>query len=244
MTAEELIAKLGTEQKTFVSHGGGSLQYCRKIVGKAAANGKYPVCMLLHGAGERGDGKNNGIQLIHGATDILSYAEEEMEGMIFLAPQCPVEKMWIKAPWSLTEHTMEEVPTIYLALALEMLEREIEENNGDRDRIYITGISMGSFGSWDAISRKSDYFASALLCCGGGDVKQAPKLVDMPIYIFHGGADSVVLPSRSRDMYDAICAAGGKLAEYTEYEGVGHNAWTAAYGTRENLVKFFSHKKN
>ena len=243
MTAEELIAKLGTEQKTHISHGGGTMEYCFKIVGKRPANGKYPVCMLLHGAGERGNGSNNGIQLIHGATDILAYAESEMEGMIFIAPQCPVEKMWIKAPWNLTEHTMEENPTKELALALEILEKEINENDGDRDRIYITGISMGSFGSWDAISRMKDYFASALVCCGGGDVKQAPKLVDLPIYIFHGGIDSVVLPSRSRDMYNAICAAGGKKVEYTEYEGVNHNSWTQTYANKEVLRKFFSHTK-
>lgn len=244
MTAEELIAKLGTEQLTYISHGGGSMQYCRKIVGRKSANGKYPVCMLLHGAGERGDGKNNGIQLIHGATDILSYAEEELDGMIFIAPQCPNEKMWIKAPWNLTSHTMEEYPTKELALALEILEKEINENDGDRDRIYITGISMGSFGSWDAISRKKDYFASALLCCGGGDTDQAASLTDLPIYIFHGGADTVVLTSRSQDMYRAICQAGGRKVEYTEYEGIGHNSWTATYSNRENLRKFFSHKRN
>ena len=128
-------------------------------------------------------------------------------------------------------------------MTLEILEKEINENDGDRDRIYITGISMGSFGSWDAISRKRDYFASALVCCGGGDVKQAPALVDMPVYIFHGGIDSVVLPSRSRDMYNAICAAGGKKAEYTEYEGVNHNSWTQTYANRDVLRKFFSHTK-
>ena len=93
MTAEELVARLGTEKRTYVSHGGGSMEYCFKIVGKPDTNGKYPVCLLLHGAGERGNGSNNGIQLIHGATDILTYAEKELPGMIFIAPQCPVEKM-------------------------------------------------------------------------------------------------------------------------------------------------------
>ena len=242
-TAAELVEKLGVECKTFVSHGGGVLSYCRKIAGKKTPGKKLPVCLFLHGAGERGTGNNNGIQLIHGAEDILSFGEKGLGGLLFLAPQCPAEKMWIKAPWSLTEHHMEESPTKELALALELLEKEIEENDGDRERIYISGISMGGFGTWDALCRKRDYFASALICCGGGDVRQASILTDLPIYVFHGSADTTVLPCRSRDMVDAIRAAGGKLVRYREYEGVGHNCWTQTYADRAVLKEFFSHKR-
>ena len=240
MTKENLAEKYAMEQKIFAGSNGLDLPYCRKVVGKPDANGKYPVVLLLHGAGERGT--DNSIQLVHGTAGILAYAEERMEGLIFLAPQCPEGMMWIDQMWNLAEHRMSQAPRQTLETALELLEAEVAAN-GDRNRIYVTGISMGGFGTWDAISRKPEYFAAAMPVCGGGDVLQAEKLVDLPIFIHHGAVDSVVMPSRSKDMAEAISAAGGKKAELTLYDGVDHNSWVPAYKSMENLEKFFSCKK-
>lgn len=241
MTKENLAEKYGMEQKSFQSSNGLLLPYCRKVVGKAGSNGKYPIVMLLHGAGERGT--DNAIQLIHGTAGILTYAESRMEGLIFIAPQCPNDMMWIDAMWDLAEHRMSPSPRNTLEAALELLEKEVEGSNADRSRIYITGISMGGFGTWDAISRKPDYFAAAMPVCGGGDVQQAARLVDLPIFAHHGSVDSVVMPSRSKDMVEAIRKAGGTKAELTLYEGVDHGSWVPAYKSMENLEKFFSSVK-
>jgi predicted peptidase len=241
--AAEIVAKFGAERKTYVSPDGGHLEYCRKLVGKPAANGKYPVLLFLHGAGQRGDGTNNGVQLYHAAADILTYAQEHLDSLLFLAPQCPAESMWIEASWSLKEHTMTKEPTPVLAMAMAMLRREIEETGGDPQRLYISGLSMGGFGSWDVLSRYPDMFAAALICCGGGDLQQAPRLVNIPIYVFHGAKDPTVMPSRSRDMVQAIRQAGGKLVSYTEYPDEAHASWIPAYNDQANLQALFSHRK-
>lgn len=242
MATENLAEKYGMEQKSFTGSNGLLLPYCRKVIGGKESNLKKPIVMLLHGAGERGT--DNAIQLIHGTAGILSYAESRMEeGLIFLAPQCPTEMMWIDAMWDLAEHRISPAPRNTLEAALELLEKEVEESRADRSRIYITGISMGGFGTWDAITRKPDYFAAAMPVCGGGDILQAARLADLPIFAHHGTADGVVMPSRSIDMVEAIRKAGGTKAELTLYEGVGHDSWVPAYRSMENLEKFFSCKK-
>jgi predicted peptidase len=124
-----------------------------------------------------------------------------------------------------------------------MLRQEIAESHGDPRRVYLTGLSMGGFGSWDALSRYPDFFASALICCGGGDVKQAPRLVDIPIYVFHGAKDPTVMVSRSRDMVQAIRQAGGKLVQYTEFPDIEHACWIPVYHDHANLRALFSHRR-
>ena len=241
--ADELVAKFGVEKKIYVASDGGKLGYCRKLVGKPSADGTYPVLMFLHGAGERGNRANNGFQLYHAAEDILAYAREHLDGLLYLAPHCPEEQMWIKDHWSLKEHTMTPDPVPTLAMAMAMLRQEIAESHGDPKRVYLTGLSMGGFGSWDALSRYPDTFASALICCGGGDVKQAPRLVDIPIYVFHGAKDPTVMVSRSRDMVQAIRQAGGNLVQYTEFPDIEHACWIPVYHDHANLRALFSHRR-
>ena len=86
-------------------------------------------------------------------------------------------------------------------------------------------------------------FAAAIPVCGGGDVRQAPKLKDIPIRVFHGSADGVVMVKRSRDMVEAIRAAGGTKISYTEYPGVNHNSWTVTYANHDNLRWLFSQSR-
>jgi predicted peptidase len=119
-----------------------------------------------------------------------------------------------------------------MSALFELLDSFIDSHPVDRQRIYLTGLSMGGFGTWDAIARRPDFFAAAIPICGGGDLKTASRIKDLPIWCFHGGADPVVAVELSRTMVDAIKAAGGH-PKYTEYEGVAHDSWTQTYKNNE-----------
>jgi predicted peptidase len=96
------------------------------------------------------------------------------------------------------------------------------------NRVYITGLSMGGYGTWDALARRPNFFAAALPICGGGDPKTVARFVNVPIWCFHGDKDEAVRVQRSREMIEALKNAGGE-PKYTEYAGVGHNSWTQTY---------------
>jgi predicted peptidase len=100
----------------------------------------------------------------------------------------------------------------------------------DPQRLYLTGLSMGGYGTWSLATAEPGRWAAIAPICGGGDPKQADKIKDLPCWCFHGDQDGAVSVERSRDMMRALWAAGGH-PNYTEYPGVGHNSWDAAYGT-------------
>ena len=241
MEMENLAVKLGMKQKEFRSPDNEMLNYCVRKTGDWSGNNAPAVLLFLHGAGERGN--DNQIQLKHCAADLVNFCETEKIKAVLLFPQCPQNVMWIEQSWSLPEHEMTLEPTPQLRHALELLDSVIEQEKCDPRRVYISGISMGGFGTWEALSRRPEFFAAAIPVCGGGDVAQAPKLKDIPIRVFHGSADSVVKVKRSRDMVAAIRAAGGTKISYTEYPGVDHNSWTAAYADHDNLRWLFSQSR-
>ena len=105
------------------------------------------------------------------------------------------------------------------------------------------GLSMGGYGTWDAIQRRPDFFAAAVPICGGGDKSLAPKLVNIPIWAWHGDKDSVITPSRSRDMINAISKAGGS-PKYSEIKGRGHNSWVDCWNTDELWKWLYSQSKD
>ena len=241
MEKENLALKLGMKQKVFHSNNGGTLNYCIRKTGDWSGIDKSAVLLFLHGAGERGS--DNQMQLYHGAADFVNFCETEKVKAVLLFPQCPENMMWIEQAWSLPEHEMTSEPTLPLRYALELLETVIKQENCDPKRVYISGISMGGFGTWDALSRRAELFAAGMPICGGGDIRQAPKLKDIPLRVFHGALDSVVMVKRSRDMVAAICAAGGTKVSYTEYPDKNHDSWTATYANHSNLNWLFSQSR-
>ena len=241
MEMENLAVKLGMEQKMFRSPDGAILNYCVRKTGDWSGNDAPAVLLFLHGAGERGNDNQN--QLRHCAADLVNFCETEKIKAVLLFPQCPQNVMWIEQSWSLPEHEMTPEPTPQLRHALELLDSVIAQEKCDPKRVYISGISMGGFGTWEALSRRPESFAAAIPVCGGGDVAQAPKLKDIPIRAFHGSADSAVMVKRSRDMVKAIRAAGGTKISYTEYPGVNHDSWTATYADHANLRWLFSQSR-
>ena len=132
-----------------------------------------------------------------------------------------------------------------MRMAFEAIDGYIQEpkNQVDSKRIYVMGLSMGGYGTWDAIQRRPDFFAAAVPICGGGDKSLAPKLVNIPIWAWHGDKDSVIKPSRSRDMINAISKAGGS-PKYSEIKGRGHNSWVDCWNTDELWKWLYSQSKD
>lgn len=204
------------------------------------ANKSYPLVLFLHGAGERGS--DNKSQLVHGMKDFLSESNRNERPCFVVAPQCPKNEKWVDVDWSRDSHDTPKEPSDEMTRCFEVLKQLQSEFSVDADRIYITGLSMGGYGTWDAIARRPDYFAAAAPICGGGDPKDAEKIAKLPIWVFHGDADGAVKVSRSRDMVAAIKKAGGD-PKYTEYPGVGHNSWSRTYANPEFHKWLFSQKR-
>ncbi|MCB9921209.1 MAG: prolyl oligopeptidase family serine peptidase [Planctomycetaceae bacterium] len=200
----------------------------------------YPLVIFYHGAGERGD--DNVKQLVHGMNDFASDDVMAKYRCFVIAPQCPSGKQWVDVPWSADAHKMPEEPALPMRLSLELINSLQAEFPIDADRLYVTGLSMGGFGTWDAIQRHPNRFAAAVPICGGGDATSVQPIANLPIWAFHGDADTAVKPKRSRDMIAALKAAGG-APKYTEYPGVGHNSWAPTYANREMYAWLFSQKR-
>jgi predicted peptidase len=202
---------------------------------------KYPLVIFLHGSGERGS--DNERQLIWGAGAFIKEENRKKYPCYVVAPQCPSDKRWLEIDWTLPTHDMPEEPSETMALVIELMEKVIDEYPINERRIYLTGLSMGGYGTWDLISRLPDKFAAAAPVCGGGDEHQAGKLLDLPIWVFHGENDTTVPTDRSRHMVRAIKDAGGTKIKYTEYPGVGHGSWKPAYADPEFIKWMFEQKK-
>lgn len=228
-----------TEAKEFTGKDGKVFRY--RIAEKASSDGsKIPLVIFLHGAGERGT--NNQAQLVHGVGDLVRWMDQHEKGYRLIAGQVPFGKRWVEVNWGAKSHTMPENPSETMALLLEMLDVQLADPAIDLKRIYVTGISMGGYGTWDLISRRPDVFAAALPICGGGDVTQVAKIAKVPVWTFHGSADGAVPVSRSRDMVAALWANGSN-AHYREYPDAGHAVWIETYKDKRVLSWFFKQKK-
>lgn len=233
-------AEVKSTAETYKDKNGNQLHYRIYTPENLKPEQEIPIILLLHGAGERGS--DNKRQIVHGFHQIADYSINNNKPAIIIAPQCPKNKQWVNVKWNTKAHDMPEQPSISLKLAIELLKDKITSMPADKSRVYITGLSMGGYGTWDAISRHPNLFAAALPLCGGADTKQASKIAKMPIWTVHGDKDGVIPVSRSRDIVKALKEAGGKPI-YTEHPGVGHNVWTKTYSDKKILDWFFSQKK-
>jgi len=199
---------------------------------------KYPLVLFLHGAGERGE--DNQAQTKHGVRFFLQ--NQAKFPCFVVAPQCPSKVQWVDTPWGNLKHAIPAQPTEPMQSTIELLAAlQKEFATVDDKRLYVTGLSMGGFGTWDIVSRFPRKFAAAVPICGGADEAQAPAIAKVPVWVFHGGADDVVKTVRSRNIVAALKAAGG-APRYTEYPGVGHGSWDQAYCEAELFPWLFSQK--
>ena len=205
---------------------------------------KWPIVLFLHGAGERGeDGLQQSQTGIGGA--IRSHADRFPA--IVVMPQCR-KNLWWLAP------SME-------AQAIAALDAATSEFNGDPERTYLTGLSMGGYGTWDLAGKMPNRFAAIAPICGGVKIPvryvkdtgvaqtespdmyaaAARKVASIPIWAFHGGADPAVPVEESRYMVAALKALNADV-RYTEYPGVGHNSWDKAYDEPDFPAWLFQQK--
>lgn len=169
-----------------------------------------PLLLFLHGAGDCGD--DNTRQLMGLPTQLIESSWRNRCPGFVIAPQCPSNSDWQR-----------ELPAL-----VSLIEAWRNDPRVDRRRIYLTGFSMGGYGTWHLVTAKPGWFAAVAPICGGGDFSSASRLTSVPIWAIHGGDDKVVSPEQSRTMIDAIKSAGGS-PKYTELPGVGHESWTETY---------------
>ena len=200
----------------------------------------YPLVVFWHGAGERGD--DNARQLVHGMKDFASDERMAKHPAFVIAPQCPTDEKWANVSWSEAQHTIQAEPSDSMRLSIELIDTLQKEFSIDAQRLYACGLSMGGFGVWDALHRYPQRFAAGIPICGGGDPAGAKAIASVPVWAFHGGADPVVKPNRSREMVTALQEAGA-TPKYTEYPGVGHDSWTATFANPEVHQWLFSQRK-
>ncbi|HYR57880.1 MAG TPA: GDSL-type esterase/lipase family protein [Chthoniobacteraceae bacterium] len=227
------------EARTFTGADGAALGYRLLPPQNYDAKTKYPLVLFLHGAGERGT--DNAAQLKHGAP---LFAKPEVRGQypcFVVAPQCPPEKKWVDIDWNSDTPKQPEINAT-MSLVLGALDAVQKEFSVDPDRLYVTGLSMGGYGTWDFITRFPEKWAAAAPVCGGGDKELVIRAKSVPIWAFHGLEDKTVKPERSRELIDAIVAAGGKPL-LSEYPYLAHDSWTTAYGEPELLPWLFAQKR-
>ena len=202
-------------------------------------NEKYPLVIFLHGAGERGD--DNSVQLVHGMSELCKLSRREKFRCYVLAPQCPKEQKWADVDWTDTKVTVPADVSQSLSLVFQVVDAMVEKSAIDRRRVYITGLSMGGYGTWDAIYRRPKFFAAAAPVCGGADPVTAAAIKDVPVWNFHGDADEAVSVEFSRAIIEALREAGSE-PKYTEYAGVGHDSWTKTYANDDLYDWLFSQR--
>jgi predicted peptidase len=192
--------------------------------GYAASRKRWPLILFLHGAGERGDD----IEMVkkHGPPKLV--AEGRALPFVVLSPQCPKEGWWSGDAQ---------------VAALDALLKETVSNlRIDERRIYVTGLSMGGFGTWRLAAEFPRRFAAIAPICGKGDPAKAESIRHVPAWVFHGAKDEAVPLKNSEDMVAALKAAGGE-PKFTVYPEAGHDSWTAAYDGPELYDWFLEHRK-
>ncbi len=191
----------------------------------------YPLILFLHGSGECGT--DNLQQIKVGLPSLMAALLRRPEPVIVVAPQCQNGNWWVKQLSRDECYAMAKNPTPALEVALELCRHVVATRQADTNRLYLTGLSLGGFGAWDALQREPALFAAAIPICGGGDIRRVQGLKRLPIWVFHGADDKNVAAACSRRMVEALKLAGNRKVQYTEVEGGAHNVWDSAYANPE-----------
>lgn len=194
----------------------------------ANAENGVPLVLFLHGAGERGN--DNSTQLRSAIQFVINETSDSLfMDAVVIAPQCPVDTQWVNTPWEEGNYTLEGIPeSSNIKKAVELVEYYSGLRCIDSNRIYVVGLSMGGFGTWDILARHSDLFAGGVPICGGGPTDAIDILKDMPIYTFHGTQDESVPFAGTEEMVNKIKEAGGEKLNFVIFPGDGHSIWNKA----------------
>lgn len=192
-------------------------KYFLHLPDATAPQAGYPMMLFLHGAGQRGDDLE--IMTDHG---LLGHVNAQADfPYLVCAPQCPAGETW----------------AFYLDELLMLLDQIEQEYPVDRQRVILTGLSMGGNGTWLLACKSPQRFAAAVPICGWGDwILDFPERVaamrSVPVWAFHGRDDDVIPVAESKKMVEALVQAGGQ-AKLTIYPGVTHNSWDLTYAEQE-----------
>ncbi len=211
----------------YISDKGDTLLY-RQLYPDNDTTFKYPLVIFLHGSGERGN--DNNAQLKWGVMNFASDQNMKLHPAFVIAPQCPTGSSWgsFLNNRTTTQQSLQPTPSKPMELLMELIHQVIKKFPIDTNRIYITGLSMGGFGTFDAIERYPNLFAAAVPVCGGGDTSKAASIMHIPTWIFLGADDPSVNPHYSLNMLQALTKAGAHPG-FTQYPEVGHFSWISAY---------------
>lgn len=207
---------------------------------------KYPLVLFLHGAGERGS--DNEKQLTHCSKVFTSPVTREKYPCYALFPQCPDKGFWAyDMRSSFKSLNPEDMPkdspeADIMKTVMDLVENFSNNNQVDKDRIYVMGLSMGGMATFDIVIRHPDFFAAAVPVCGTVNPERITSAIKTPFRIYHGDADPVVPLLGSRKAYRALKAAGVE-ADLIEFPGVGHGSWNPAVTDPEFLKWMFKQKK-
>ena len=207
-------------------------------------NKQYPVHLFLHGSGERGN--DNSSQLTHGGKLFLKKENREKYNSWVIFPQCSKNDRWPSLSsdqWDKSFNNNNSKPNKSLGLVIRLMDKFIEKNQVDKQRIYLSGLSMGGMGTFEILFRRPNMFAAATPICGNGIPQLAKLYADkVPLWIFHGSDDNVVSPKYSLAMAKAIIEAGGS-PKMTLYENTGHGSWNNAFEEKD-FLKWIHSKSN
>ncbi|MCH8047758.1 MAG: prolyl oligopeptidase family serine peptidase [Planctomycetes bacterium] len=190
----------------------------------AQADKAWPLILFLHGRGE----SYGPLSLVKKWGPPRLVEKNADFPYIVVSPQCPGKQRW-------SQPRQQQI----LVDLLDDIEKRYRVN---KDRVYLTGLSLGGYGSWTLAAAHPERFAAVVPICGGGDPKDAERLKTLPIWVFHGDKDGAVPFSRSQQMVDAIRKAGGTRVRFTTLENYGHNCWSAAYAS-PNLYAWLDQQK-
>ena len=230
-----------------------SLQYLLHLPEDYGKNRQdWPLILFLHGAGERGDDLSK--VEIHGPPMLISRSPRARKGeteehksarlrairllkekFVIVSPQCPTGEHWrAQAVSALLDHIEETLPI-------------------DKKRIYLTGLSMGGYGTWELGLQQPGRFAALAPICGGANTivpllnhrhpERKPQQINLPIWAFHGGKDSLVVPNEAERVVNLLRKYGNKKIKLTVYPDATHDSWTATYANPELYEWFLANSK-
>jgi predicted peptidase len=189
--------------------------------GYRASKEQFPLMLFLHGSGERGSDLEK-IKL-HGLPKMLEAGLELP--CIVVSPQCPSDTWW---------------DTEALSALLDHLEKTLRV---DPDRIYVTGLSMGGFGTWELAIRNPNRFAAIVPICGGGEPIFTREITHLPVWVFHGAKDEVVPLEYSQRMVKALKKYGSKSVKFKIYKHAKHDSWTKTYANPKVFAWMLEQKR-